>query len=256
MATTFSSTTLLALMLFTLTSAAHGTLSPSFYNASCPKLQTVVRAAMVDVVRKEPRMAASILRLFFHDCFPNLGGPSWTVELGRRDSLTANMKAANEFLPGPSSDLAQLLNTFNRRGFTARDVTALSGAHTIGHAHCGFFASRMMGDASIDSAFASLLQQNCSRRTGGGAAEALAPLDRTPERFDNAYYRDLIAHRVLFHSDQELFNNGPQDSLVRQYSADGMLFTADFAAAMVKMGRLNPLTGASGQIRLHCSRVN
>lgn len=76
MATTFSSTTLLALALFTLlTSAAHGTLSPSFYNASCPKLQTVVRAAMVDVVRKEPRMAASILRLFFHDCFPNVRLP-------------------------------------------------------------------------------------------------------------------------------------------------------------------------------------
>jgi peroxidase len=44
-------------------------LSPTFYDASCPSLQAIVRAGMAAAVQQEPRMGASILRLFFHDCF-------------------------------------------------------------------------------------------------------------------------------------------------------------------------------------------
>jgi peroxidase len=44
-------------------------LSSGFYGASCPSLQSVVRSSMRSAVQKEARMAASILRLFFHDCF-------------------------------------------------------------------------------------------------------------------------------------------------------------------------------------------
>ena len=44
-------------------------LSPTFYDASCPNLQTIVRTAMTQAVSAEQRMGASLLRLFFHDCF-------------------------------------------------------------------------------------------------------------------------------------------------------------------------------------------
>ena len=47
-------------------------LSPNFYSRSCPNLGKIVRAAMVSAVQKEKRMGASILRLFFHDCFVNV----------------------------------------------------------------------------------------------------------------------------------------------------------------------------------------
>ena len=47
-------------------------LSPGFYNATCPALQAVVRRGVARAVRSEPRMGASILRLFFHDCFVNV----------------------------------------------------------------------------------------------------------------------------------------------------------------------------------------
>jgi peroxidase len=40
-------------------------LSPNFYSKTCPQLFTIVR--------KEKRMGASILRMFFHDCFVNVG---------------------------------------------------------------------------------------------------------------------------------------------------------------------------------------
>ena len=44
-------------------------LTPTFYDGSCPRLQSIVRAGMAAAVQQEPRMGASLLRLFFHDCF-------------------------------------------------------------------------------------------------------------------------------------------------------------------------------------------
>ncbi|CAN6570024.1 unnamed protein product [Malus baccata var. baccata] len=46
-------------------------LSPNFYASTCPNLETIVRRAMTEAVIKELRIGASILRLFFHDCFVN-----------------------------------------------------------------------------------------------------------------------------------------------------------------------------------------
>ncbi|KAI5065373.1 hypothetical protein GOP47_0020068 [Adiantum capillus-veneris] len=40
-----------------------------FYDSSCPRVQSLVRSGMRAAVQNETRMAASILRLFFHDCF-------------------------------------------------------------------------------------------------------------------------------------------------------------------------------------------
>ncbi|CAL9123525.1 unnamed protein product [Musa acuminata var. zebrina] len=351
--------------LFLLASASMAQLSPSFYSLTCPTLRVVVLLRMTQAVLQEPRMGASILRLFFHDCFVNgcdasvllddtatftgeknagpnanslrgfdviddiksavelvcpgtvscadilalaardgvvlvsrpcahhvfdslvsakpegfplvferivdlgsrrwtyvdrcgvllqLGGPSWTVPLGRRDATTASQSAANSNLPSPASSLSQLISAFSAQGLSARDMTALSGAHTIGQARCVNFRSHIYDDTNIDADFASQRQQNCP---SSGGDNSLAPLDhQTATEFDNAYYQNLVGFQGLLHSDQELFNNGSQDSLVQQYSTDGSTFFSDFAAAMVKMGNIKPLTGSNGEIRLDCRKVN
>ncbi|KAL5207444.1 hypothetical protein ABZP36_031879 [Zizania latifolia] len=46
-------------------------LSTKYYDNTCPGLQSVVRSVMAQAVATEPRMGASVLRLFFHDCFVN-----------------------------------------------------------------------------------------------------------------------------------------------------------------------------------------
>ncbi|XP_040376622.1 peroxidase 70-like [Oryza brachyantha] len=307
---------------FLLSSAAHGQLSTSFYAASCPTLQLVVRATVLRALLAERRMGASLIRLFFHDCFvqgcdasillddvpatnfvgektafPNvnsvrgydvidqikrnvelvcpgvvscaditalaardstalLGGPSWAVPLGRRDSTTASLSIANTDLPGPASDLATLITGFGNKGLSPRDLTALSGAHTIGFSQCANFRDRIYNDTNIDPAFAALRRGGCPAAAGTGDSN-LAPLDvQTQNAFDNAYYSNLLARRGLLHSDQVLFNGGSQDALVQQYSASPALFAADFAAAMIKMGNISPLTGAAGQIRRNCRAVN
>ena len=49
------------------------------------------------------------------------------MPLGRRDSTTASFSAANSDLPGPGLDLSALISSFSNKGFTAREMVALSG---------------------------------------------------------------------------------------------------------------------------------
>ncbi|CAL4965922.1 unnamed protein product [Urochloa decumbens] len=300
-------------------------LSPGFYSATCPALQAVVRRGMARAVRREPRMGASILRLFFHDCFVNgcdasvllddvpgsfageknagpnanslrgydvvdaikaqveascnatvscadilalaardavnlLGGPSWVVPLGRRDARNTSANAANTNLPPPDASLSTLVSMFRGKGLDARDLTALSGAHTVGQARCSVFRSHIYNDSSatINATFAAGLRATVCPFTGGDGN--LAPLEpRAPDAFDNGYFRDLVDRRVLLRSDQALYGsggagNGTTDALVRAYAANGTAFAADFAAAMVRMGNL--VGSGGGEVRLNCRRVN
>ena len=190
-------------------------------------------------------------------CFHvQLGGPSWTVPLGRRDSTSASAAATSD-LPGPGSSLAQLQAAFAKKNLNTADMVALSGAHTIGQARCQSFRTRIYGgDTNINAAFATSLQANCPQSTTSGSNN-LAPLDTTtPNRFDNAYYTNLLSQKGLLHSDQVLFNNGTTDNTVRNFASSAAAFTSAFATAMVKMGNISPLTGTQGQIRLSCSKVN
>ena len=85
----------------------------------------------------------------------------------------------------------------------------------------------------------------------------MAPLDlQTPTSFDNNYFKNLIQNKGLLHSDQELFNGGSADSIVRAYSNSQSSFNSDFVTAMIKMGDIKPLTGSKGEIRKNCRRVN
>ncbi|CAL0302587.1 unnamed protein product [Lupinus luteus] len=197
---------------------------------------------------------ADIVAVAARDSVVTLGGPSWAVQLGRRDSTTASLSIANSDLPGPTLDLNSLITSFSDKGFTAQELVALSGAHTIGKARCQFFRARIFNETNIDSSFATSLQANCPS-TGGD--DNLANLDvTTPNTFDNVYFKNLQSKKGLFHSDQELFNGGSTDSQVNTYSTNAATFRTDFANAMIKMGNLSPLTGSSGQIRTDCKKIN
>ena len=46
--------------------------STDFYSKSCPNLFPTVKSQVQSAIAKEARMGASLLRLFFHDCFVNV----------------------------------------------------------------------------------------------------------------------------------------------------------------------------------------
>ncbi|CAL5059213.1 unnamed protein product [Urochloa decumbens] len=311
----------LFLALLLLSSAAYGQLSTSFYDLSCPTLQSIVRSVVSDAITADRRMGASLVRLFFHDCFvqgcdasillddvpgsfvgektafPNansvrgydvinniksqveascpgivscadivalaardgtflLNGPNWAVPLGRRDSTTASLSQANSDLPPFAASLSTLVTMFGNKGLSAQDMTALSGAHTIGSTQCQVYRGRIYNDTDINPQFAKLRQGDCPA-TEGVNDTVLAPLDvQTGLTFDNAYYGNLLKNKGLLHSDQELYNGGPQDALTKKYASNGAAFFADYVTAMIKMGNISPLTGTNGQIRANCGAVN
>lgn len=197
----------------------------------------------------------SILTL--HNLTKQLGGPQWSVKLGRRDSTKANFVAANSgVIPSPTSTLSNLINRFRAQGLSTRDMVALSGAHTIGLAKCATFRNRIYNESNIDLSFATSRQRRCPATAGSGDnKEAILDVG-SPERFDHSYYTQLRNQKGLLTSDQVLFNNGPTDSLVVAYSRSLDTFYRDFARAMIKMGDINPLTGSKGQIRNNCRRRN
>ncbi|PHT81082.1 Peroxidase 4 [Capsicum annuum] len=300
----------------------HAQLSSTFYDNTCPNALSTIRTSIRQAVSRERRIAASLIRLHFHDCFvqgcdasillnetssiesektalPNLGSVRGygviddakaevekicpevvscadilaiaardasaavishnllltRMKLGRRDSTSASKTVAETDLPNPFDSLDRLISGFANKGLNTRDMVALSGAHTIGQAQCFLFRDRIYGNGTdIDAGFASTRRRQCPQEGENGN---LAPLDLvTPNQFDNNYFKNLIDRKGLLQSDQVLFNGGSTDSIVSEYSNSPRAFSSDFAAAMIKMGDISPLTGQNGIIRKVCGSVN
>ncbi|KAL4297469.1 hypothetical protein GQ457_12G002970 [Hibiscus cannabinus] len=196
---------------------------------------------------------ADILAVAARDSVVALGGPTWKVRLGRRDSTTASRATADNMLPLASMDLPALIDNFKKQGLNQRDLVALSGGHTLGVSKCSIFRNRIYNATNIDPAFAKERKATCPR-TGGNTN--LAPFDPTPAKFDTAYFKNLVKQRGLLTSDQALFNGGSTDKLVKTYSSNPDAFWDDFAKSMIKMGNIKPLTGNQGQIRVNCRMAN
>ncbi|CAM0904656.1 unnamed protein product [Alopecurus aequalis] len=307
---------------------AAGMLFPEFYEHTCPQLQEVVGAIVAKEHAKDPRMAASLVRLHFHDCFvqgcdasvlldadgssrfttekrsnPNrdslrgyevideikaalehacphtvscadivavaardstvlTGGPGWEVPLGRRDSLTASLSGSNNLIPAPNDTLPTIAAKFRNQGLDIVDLVALSGAHTIGDSRCVSFRQRLYSqnndgrpDPTLNPAYATKLRQRCPKSGGDQILFALDPV--TQFRFDNQYYRNILAMNGLLNSDEVLLTQSHETmELVKSYAVNNELFFEHFAKSMVRMGNISPLTGHNGEIRMNCRRVN
>jgi peroxidase len=56
-------------LIFLLIGTSSAQLSENFYSKKCPKVFNTVKSVVSSAVAKERRIGASLLRLFFHDCF-------------------------------------------------------------------------------------------------------------------------------------------------------------------------------------------
>ncbi|KAI7739837.1 hypothetical protein M8C21_029947 [Ambrosia artemisiifolia] len=210
-------------------------LSTTFYDNTCPNALATIHTSINAAV----------------------GGPSWTVRLGRRDSTTSNTSQPLVDLPIGVFNLSLLISRFERKGLDAREMVALSGSHTIGQARCTSFRTRIYDNSSnIDADFATSLRKNCPPNSPNGNNN-MQPLDLvTPNAFDTNYFKNLVSGRGLLISDQALFNGDSTDSIVMEYVDNPLTFESDFAAAMVKMSELDVLTGANGIIRTLCNTAS
>ncbi|XP_027347875.1 peroxidase 10-like [Abrus precatorius] len=69
----------------------HCQLRYDFYHATCPTLPLIVRSTLLSAMALDPRIAASILRLHFHDCFAN--GCDGSVLLDDTSTFTGEKNA-------------------------------------------------------------------------------------------------------------------------------------------------------------------
>ncbi|XP_057523299.1 peroxidase P7-like [Amaranthus tricolor] len=226
---------------------------------SFPNKNSLRAFDVVDIIKARLEKAcplvvscADILAIAARDSVYHLGGPTWEVKLGRRDSLSANITAANIFIPAPSSNISVLKSNFHDVGLSFKDLVALSGAHTIGYARCATFRPRIYNDHNISPPFVETLKSKCPQV---GNDDVLQGLDlRTPSHFDNYYYKNLLTKKGLLHSDQEIYNSNKADPIVRKFSRDLSKFYRSFEKAMIKMGDISPLLGTQGEIRENCRK--
>ncbi|PNS98079.1 hypothetical protein POPTR_016G058200v4 [Populus trichocarpa] len=206
---------------------------------------------------------ADILALAAESSVSQSGGPSWSVLLGRRDSLTANQAGANTAIPSPFEGLNNITAKFSAVGLNTNDLVALSGAHTFGRAQCRTFSNRLYNfsntgnpDPTLNTTYLTTLQQICPQN---GSGTALANLDpTTSDAFDNNYFTNLQNNQGLLQSDQELFSTPGAATItfVNNFSSNQTAFFQSFVQSMINMGNISPLTGSSGEIRSDCKKVN
>nr|GMC62855.1 peroxidase 5-like [Ipomoea batatas]GMC64660.1 peroxidase 5-like [Ipomoea batatas] len=237
-------------------------LQVGFYSFSCPLAERIIKDEVQKAFHLDNGMAAGILRLHFHDCFVRTGGLTYDVPAGRRDGRTSSYLEALLNLPPPSSTLDLLTLGFALKGFTQEEMVTLSGAHTIGRAHCSSFSNRLYNfnittdqDPTLDPSYAAFLKLQCPK--GDNNPNRVAAMDPwSPAKTDVSYYSNLLANRGLFTTDQALLTNPFTAFLVSQNAQNDFLWKMKFAAAMVKMGKVDVLTGFAGEVRSNCRVIN
>ncbi|XP_027127360.1 peroxidase 3-like [Coffea arabica] len=302
----------------------------NFYAKTCPKAEEIVQDYVHEHIPNAPSLAATLIRMHFHDCFvrgcdasillnftsssgnqtekiavPNqtvrgfdfidrvkslveaecpgvvscadiitlvardsivvTGGPFWRVPTGRRDGQISSASEALTNIPAPFFNFTQLQTSFANKGLDLKDLVLLSGAHTIGIAHCFpalsnrlYNFSGILGnqDPSLDSEYAANLKAKKCKTIND--ATTIVEMDPGSFRtFDLSYYTLLLKRRGLFQSDAALITSSTTLSYINELLQGSLLnFYQEFALSMEKMGRIEVKTGSSGEIRKHCAFVN
>ncbi|KFK30370.1 hypothetical protein AALP_AA7G252300 [Arabis alpina] len=204
---------------------------------------------------------ADILTIATRDVVNLAGGPRYEVELGRLDGLSSTAASVEGKLPQPTDDVNKLTSLFAKNGLSLKDMVALSGAHTLGFAHCTKVFNRIYTfnktskvDPTINKAYVAELQASCPRNIDPRVAINMDPT--TPRQFDNVYYKNLQQGKGLFTSDQDLFTDSRSKPTVDLWASNGQLFNKAFGNSMIRLGRVGVKTGRNGNIRRDCGAFN
>ncbi|URD81554.1 Peroxidase [Musa troglodytarum] len=191
---------------------------------------------------------ADILAFASRDSIVHYGGVPYKVPSGRRDGRVS-IAADTSILPSPKLGLSELTKLFISKGLSQNDMITLSGAHTVGIAHCDAFSNRLYnGDPTLDPNYAAYLKTQCP--PGSNNTVSMDP--KTPRKFDNLYYRVILKNQALFTSDQTLVSTQGTATQVKRLAESYNRFQKKFADAIVKMGAIEVLTGSEGEIRADC----
>uniref|UniRef100_A0A803PX57 peroxidase n=1 Tax=Cannabis sativa TaxID=3483 RepID=A0A803PX57_CANSA len=211
-------------------------------------------------------MAASLIRLHFHDCFVNgcdgsilLDGDGSEKEGAGNKNSARGFDVIDTIKTAVENECAGVVSCADILAIAARDSVLLSGGRSwrvlVGRRD-GLVPNKTGAD-NLPAPF----ESHSVITTNGGDGNKTTALDRnSTDLFDNHYFKNLIAGKGLLSSDQILFSGdaaaNTTKSLVESYNNNQTLFLVDFVKAMIKMGNISPLTGSDGEIRKNCRVVN
>ncbi|KAL8101126.1 peroxidase 5-like [Apium graveolens] len=231
----------------------------SFANKGLRGLDLIDKAkAKIEAVCPGIVSCADILAFAARDSTYKAGGIYYNIPSGRRDG-TVSLESEVTALPPPFLDVPPMIQFFTNKSMSIKEMTALSGAHSIGFTQCSTFSNRLYTfnsshpqDPSLDYKFAKFLKKKCPEN-----AINTVELDVvTPYRLDNQFYKNLKKNMGVLTSDQVLASSPLTAKIVKKYIDYPEIWIKDFADAMVHLGNLDVLTGTKGEIRNKCGAVN
>jgi peroxidase len=176
---------------------------------------------------------------------------------GRLDGRVSSSSDALNNLPPPVFNVSELVGSFTGKGLDAEDMVVLSGAHSIGRSHCSSFVpDRLAVPSDINAVFANLLRRQCPANPTPANDPTVNQDIVTPNALDNQYYKNVIAHKVLFTSDATLLTTPATAKMVQDSANIPGWWEGKFKKAFVKMSQIDVKTGNQGEIRKQCRMVN
>nr|GMC96962.1 peroxidase 72-like [Ipomoea batatas] len=174
------------------------------------------------------------------------GGPFWEVPVGRKDSRSASLSGSNNNIPAPNSTFQTILNR---------------ESHNWELKMCQFQTKALQPSWKQPTRLylGSVLCCSAAQQVPeiGGDSNLFFLDFVSPTKFDNSYFKLLLANKGLLNSDQVLTTkNDASLQLVKAYAENNELFLQHFASSMIKMANISPLTGSNGEIRKNCRKIN
>lgn len=164
-----------------------------------------IKSAHPDISYADLYQLASVVAIEFS------GGPSVPFRLGRKDASEADCTPDGR-LPDATKGMSHLRDIFYRMGFNDAEITALSGAHTLGRAH--------------------------EDRSGFDG-----PWTKVPVKFDNSYFVEILKDTpdpdlLRLTSDLALLDIPETKALCEKYASDQDAFFTDYSSAHKKLSEL------------------
>ncbi|CAN6300083.1 unnamed protein product [Urochloa humidicola] len=204
---------------------------------------------------------ADIIIAATRDAVGMCGGPSYQVQLGRRDGMVSQASMAS-ILPGPNVDIPTAIGLFSKKGLNSFDMAILMGAHTVGVTHCSVIHDRLydfngtgLPDPAMDPLYVWILTTFACPK--GQAFDNIVYLDDPSSILlvDKSYYAQIMKRHGVLAVDQALGDHSSTAWMVN-FLATTDFFPSMFSYALNKLAALDVLTGTAGEIRKNCRRTN
>lgn len=169
------------------------------------KLLQPIKDRFADISYADLYQLASIVAIEY------AGGPVIPFRMGRRDASKEQCTPDGR-LPEGDRKMGHLREVFYRMGLSDKDITVLSGAHTLGRAH--------------------------PERSGFDG-----PWTKQPVVFDNTYYVEIMKddpdpELLRLSTDLALLDEPETKALCEKYASDQQAFFDDYVESHIKLSEL------------------